>query len=85
MNSSKTYTNFDMIIININFDWRIFMDQNINKKLSVGQFLKSVFNIFIKNLGDIAIISVLFALPTIIGRGNAIFSVIGIFSLGFHH
>lgn len=77
MNSSKTYTNFDMIIININFDWRIFMDQNINKKLSVGQFLKSVFNIFIKNLGDIAIISVLFALPTIIGRGNAIFSVIG--------
>ena len=25
------------------------MDQNINKKLSVGQFLKSVFNIFIKN------------------------------------
>ena len=59
------------------------MDQNINKKLSVGQFLKSVFNIFIKNLGDIAIISVLFALPTIIGRGNAIFSVIGIFSLGF--
>ena len=38
MNSSKTYTNFDMIIININFDWRIFMDQNINKKLSVGQF-----------------------------------------------
>ncbi|MDV5107053.1 hypothetical protein R2R32_15405 [Clostridium perfringens] len=59
------------------------MDQNINKKLSVGQFLKSVFNIFIKNLGDIAIISVLFALPTIIGRGNAIFSVIGIFDLGF--
>ncbi|HII4525117.1 TPA: hypothetical protein ACY4UK_002280 [Clostridium perfringens] len=59
------------------------MDQNINKKLSVGQFLKSVFNIFIKNLGDIAIISVLFALPTIIGIGNAIFSVIGIFSLGF--
>lgn len=83
MNSSKTYINFDMIIININFDWRIFMEQNINKKLSVGQFLKSVFNIFIKNLSDIAIISVLFALPTIIWRGNAIFSVIGIFSLGF--
>ena len=52
MNSSKTYINFDMIIININFDWMIFMDQNINKKLSVGQFLKSVFNIFIKNLGE---------------------------------
>ncbi|EGT3615446.1 hypothetical protein FHH43_04260 [Clostridium perfringens] len=59
------------------------MEQNMSKKSSVGQFLKSVFNIFIKNLVDIAMISVIFAIPALIGRGNTIFSVISIFSLGF--
>lgn len=56
------------------------MEQKINKKLSVGQFLKAVFSIFIKNLGSIAIISILFAIPTLLG-GNPIFAFIGIFSL----
>lgn len=59
------------------------MEQNVRKKISVGQFLKSVFNIFIKNLVDIAIVSVLFAIPAFMGRGNTIFAVISIFSLGF--
>lgn len=59
------------------------MEQNLRKKIPVGQFLKSVFNIFIKNIVDIAIISILFAIPALIGRGNTIFAVISIFSLGF--
>lgn len=59
------------------------MEQKTNKKLSVSQFLKSAFSIFIKNLGVIAIISTLFAIPTMLGVANVIFAFIGIFTLGF--
>ncbi|MGG5463217.1 hypothetical protein [Clostridium sp. B9] len=59
------------------------MKKNIRNKMSVGQFIKSTFNIIKSNLLDIVFISVLFAIPAILIGRIGILSFLSIFCSGF--
>lgn len=59
------------------------MQQSVRKNMPTGQFIKTVFNIFSKNLLDIVTITVLFTIPSFLGVGNPIVAIISMFALGF--
>lgn len=59
------------------------MQQSVRKNMPTGQFIKTVFNIFSKNLLDIVTITVLFTIPSFLGSGNPIVAIISMLALGF--
>ncbi|WP_300348182.1 hypothetical protein [Clostridium sp.] len=59
------------------------MQQSVRKNMPAGQFIKTVFNTFSKNLLDIITITILFTIPSFLGAGNPIISVISMLALGF--
>lgn len=57
------------------------MQQSVRKNMPAGQFIKTVFNTFSKNLLDI--ITILFTIHSFLGVGNPIISLISMLALGF--